>query len=101
MAESHMHWGEVYEIGNEKLIWHVPTQDEINFGLELIDAFLVPALAKARELMASTSLESKQLSIELCKVITMIKGFVTGIVTLVEDDGDSPESKARYVLLHG
>ncbi|KAF9110857.1 hypothetical protein BGX27_005774 [Mortierella sp. AM989] len=94
MAESHMHWGEMFEAGSDAMNWHIPSQEEINFAIELIDAFHVPALTRARELMASSTLESKQLSIELCKVITMIKAFVTGMVTLVEDDGDSPVSKA-------
>ncbi|KAF8964857.1 hypothetical protein BGZ46_000706 [Entomortierella lignicola] len=94
MTESHKHWGETSEPGTTTFDWHIPSQDEINFAIDLIDAFHVPALTRARELMANSSLESKQLSIELCKTSTMIKAFVSGMVTLVDDDGDSPVSKS-------
>ncbi|KAG0312267.1 hypothetical protein BGZ99_009606 [Dissophora globulifera] len=94
MAESHLHWGGIAKSGTDKIDWHQPSQDEINFAIELIETFLVPTMARARELMTSTMLEGKQLSIELCKVITTIKAFIAGMVTLVEDDGDSPVSKA-------
>ncbi|KAF9994804.1 hypothetical protein BGZ79_000402 [Entomortierella chlamydospora] len=93
MTESHLHWGEMSEAGVDSLDWHIPSQEEINFAIALIEAFHVPALTRARELMITSQLESKQLSIELCKAITMIKAFVLGMVTLVEDDGDSPVSK--------
>ncbi|CAO3568761.1 unnamed protein product [Mortierella alpina] len=94
MAESHKHWGTLKESGNDQFNWHVPSQDEINFGIELVETFHLPAMRRARELMTSTMLEGKQLSIEFCKTITTIKAFVTGMVLLVEDDGDSPISKA-------
>jgi len=95
MAESHKHWGQLNEPGTEKLDWHTPSQEEINFAIELIDLFHVTSAARLRDLMNSSTLEGKQLSIELCKSITMVKAFVVGMVTLVEDDGDSPISKAR------
>ncbi|KAG0021330.1 hypothetical protein BGZ82_011351 [Podila clonocystis] len=94
MAESHKHWGELSEPGTEELDWHIPSQEEINFAIELIDLFHVTSMARLRDLMSSSTLEGKQLSIELCKSITMVKAFVVGMVTLVEDDGDSPVSKA-------
>lgn len=95
MAESHKHWGQLNEPGTEKLDWHTPSQEEINFAIELIDLFHVTSAVRLRDLMNSSTLEGKQLSIELCKSITMVKAFVVGMVTLVEDDGDSPISKAR------
>ncbi|KAG0355172.1 hypothetical protein BGZ54_001264, partial [Gamsiella multidivaricata] len=94
MSESHMHWGALGEPGSDQVTWHKPSQDEIDFAIELIEKFHVPSMARARELMTSTMLEGKQLSIEFCKSITTMKAFITGMVTLVEDDGDSPVSKA-------
>ncbi|KAF9193043.1 hypothetical protein BGZ51_004276 [Haplosporangium sp. Z 767] len=94
MAESHNHWGSLGESGSDKLEWHIPSQKEINFAIELIDTFHVSSMTRARELMTSTTLEDKQLSIELCKCITMIKACVAGMVMLVEDDGDSPVSNS-------
>ncbi|KAF9434968.1 hypothetical protein BGZ76_007123 [Entomortierella beljakovae] len=94
MAESHLHWGELSEAGTEIITWHTPSQEEINFAIQLIETFQIPALTRARELMSISTFESKQMSIELCKAITMIKGFISGMVCLVEDDGDSPISKA-------
>ncbi|KAF9396493.1 hypothetical protein CPC16_001175 [Podila verticillata] len=94
MAESHKHWGQLSEPGTEKLNWHTPSQEEINFAIELIDLFHVTSAARLRDLMNSSTFEGKQLSIELCKSMTMVKAFVVGMVTLVEDDGDSPISKA-------
>ncbi|KAF9918681.1 hypothetical protein BX616_006764 [Lobosporangium transversale] len=96
MAESHLHWGELEESGSEKIDWHIPSQDEINFGIELIEVFHLASIAKARDLMSNSILEGKQLSIEFCKVITLIKAFLGGMITLVEDDGDSPASKANF-----
>ncbi|KAG0235309.1 hypothetical protein BGW42_005476 [Actinomortierella wolfii] len=97
--ESHKYWGQLAEPGIDNIQWYIPTQEHIAFALELVDLFLVPAIAKARELMAKAKNEpisngsSKQLSIDLCKTITVIKAFVKGLNTLVDDDGDSPISK--------
>ncbi|KAI8606761.1 hypothetical protein EDD21DRAFT_297702 [Dissophora ornata] len=96
MTESHLHWGSLGESDTGRVDWHKPSQGEIDFAIELIDTFHVPSMARTRELMASTMLEGKQLSIEFCKSITMMKAFIAGMVTLVEDDGDSPPSKVRY-----
>jgi proteasome activator subunit 4 len=93
MAESHLHWGVLREVGSDQVDWHVPSQDEIDFALELIESFYVPSLSRARELMTCTMLEGKQLSIEFCKTISMLKSFISGMATLVEDDGDSPVSR--------
>ncbi|KAK3822755.1 MAG: hypothetical protein J3Q66DRAFT_424160 [Benniella sp.] len=94
MAESHLHWGVLREVGSDQMDWHVPSQDEIDFALELIESFYVPSLSRARELMTCTMLEGKQLSIEFCKTISMLKSFISGMTTLVEDDGDSPVSSS-------
>ncbi|KAF9423952.1 hypothetical protein BGZ94_008121 [Podila epigama] len=93
MRESHNQWGRLGEPGTDKLDWHIPSRDEIDFAIELIDVFLVTSMARVRELIQSNTIEGKQLSIELCKSITMIKAFVAGMVNLVEDDGDSPVSR--------
>jgi len=95
MAESHKHWATLGVPGTEEVNWHIPSQDEINLAIELIDTFHVPAMERLRELMTSTVLEGKQLSIEICKSITMVKAVIACMVTLVEDDGDSPVSKSR------
>ena len=44
--------------------------------------------------MTSTMLEGKQLAIEICKSLMMVKAVIASMVTLVEDDGDSPVSKS-------
>ncbi|KAF9940539.1 hypothetical protein BGZ65_006679 [Modicella reniformis] len=93
LAESHLHWGVLGEVGSDKLAWHIPSQDEIGFALELIELFYEPSLTRARELMTCTTLEGKQLAIEFCKTITTLKAFIAGMATLVEDDGDSPVSQ--------
>ena len=95
MSESHKHWGALGEPGCDDLKWHIPSNQEINFAIELIETFHVSAMERTRELMTLTMLEGKQLSIEFCKSITTIKSFVTGMVTMVDDDGDSPISSAR------
>ncbi|KAF9155612.1 hypothetical protein BG015_009167 [Linnemannia schmuckeri] len=93
MSESHNHWGTLGTPGTEAINWHVPSQDEINFAIELIDTFHVPAMERLRDLMTSTMLEGKQLAIDICKSLTMVKAVIASMVTLVEDDGDSPASK--------
>ena len=97
MSESHKHWGALGEPGCDDLKWHTPSNQEIDFAIDLIETFHISSMTRARGLMTSTMLEGKQLSIEFCKSITTIKAFVTGMVTMVEDDGDSPSSNARCV----
>ncbi|KAG0049518.1 hypothetical protein BGZ83_005704 [Gryganskiella cystojenkinii] len=94
MSDSHKHWGTLGEPGCDDLKWHTPSNQEIDFAIDLIETFHNAAMTRARELMTTTLLEGKQLSIEFCKSITNIKAFVTGMVTMVEDDGDSPSSNA-------
>ncbi|KAF9586315.1 hypothetical protein BGW38_007062 [Lunasporangiospora selenospora] len=94
MSESHLHWGKLGEPGVDSIQWHTPSNEEINFALDLIETILVPTMARARELMTNTMLEGKALAIELNKVISLIEAFAAGMTTLVEDDGDDPQSNA-------
>ncbi|KAF9978770.1 hypothetical protein BGZ73_000417 [Actinomortierella ambigua] len=98
ISESHKYWGQIAEPGVDKIEWYIPKAEHIAFALELIDQFLVPAIAKARDIMAtyeSSSTSGKQVSIELCKTLTILKAFVKSMVNLVDDDGDSPVSQSQ------
>jgi hypothetical protein len=66
--------------------------------MEIIGVFLRPAMKHLRELMANGKdeqgrvLGSRELTHEFCRKLSVIRNFVSGIVTFVEDDGDVESS---------
>ncbi|KAF9164493.1 hypothetical protein DFQ26_001384 [Actinomortierella ambigua] len=100
ITESHKYWGQIAEPGVDQIEWFIPTTEHIAYALELMDLFLVPAIAKARDIMANYKPTNghgngTHVSIELCKTLTVLKAFVKTIINLVDDDGDSPISKSQ------
>ncbi|KAI0823074.1 ARM repeat-containing protein [Trametes gibbosa] len=44
-------WGKMYEADDVEVVWHVPTHDEIEFVLEILDKIAAPALDKVEALL--------------------------------------------------
>ncbi|CAG8466985.1 9745_t:CDS:10 [Ambispora leptoticha] len=84
--EHHKYWMEPGDKDNVKVNWHVPTDAELDFALELLQIFYEPAVEKVRQLKETSS--GKNDIPEFCRHLTMIRNCLQGTTTLVEDDGD-------------
>ncbi|CAG8507014.1 6948_t:CDS:10 [Ambispora gerdemannii] len=123
--EHHKYWMEPGDKDNVKVNWHVPTDAELDFALELLDTFYKPAVQSVRDLIAtgndknsttgndknsttgndkksttgngkkSTAGNDKASTPEFCRHLTMIRNCLQGTTTLVEDDGDIEPSKHK------
>ncbi|KAI9246724.1 hypothetical protein BDA99DRAFT_526780 [Phascolomyces articulosus] len=49
MNNSHMLWGKMVHPNDLHVDWHVPSQQEKEFAIELLETFLVPAMTHVRE----------------------------------------------------
>ncbi|KAG9300251.1 hypothetical protein G9A89_011324 [Geosiphon pyriformis] len=90
----HKYWVEPGDKDNLKINWHVPTDPEIDFALELLNLFLQPAIETCQNLIATgtdkngKSLSNREISVEFCRQLSVIRNCLHGTTTLVEDDGD-------------
>lgn len=87
MANQHLYWGAFTDPADPKIEWHVPSEDEKAFALELLDTFYTPAEQRLRDLMASDLPNSKESTNEFCRLLCVVRNCVLGSATLTDDDG--------------
>lgn len=96
------YWGKPGDSHDVKIDWHMPSDAEKDFALELLDIFVKPSITRLKELMATGTdeegkpLGTREMSNEFCRHISIVKNCLTGTNTMVYDDGDSSLSDFRY-----
>lgn len=99
-ANSHLHWGKLYKSKDVKVQWHVPTDDEIAFGLEILDKIVVPRMALVEDLVSEGRARDKVWSNDFCRYLTLIRyahGAVAHLVQEPELGGGAPASESDDV----
>lgn len=61
---SHETWGRLYKVKEVKVEWHVSTQGEIDFAVELLRDIVVPTMDKLDALLAEAKEDNKILSLQ-------------------------------------
>ncbi|CAI2164709.1 4841_t:CDS:10 [Funneliformis geosporum] len=101
MKNHHKYWVEPGCHDNINIDWHVPTDSELDFAMEIIDTFLKPTLKRIEDLMANGTdedgkvLSNRGMTHELCRWFSVVRNCLSGMTTLVEDDGDDDASEFK------
>ena len=101
MKNHHKYWVEPGCSEDINIDWHVPTDPEINFAMEIIDIFLKPTLNRIEDLMTNGTdeygkvLNNRELSHEFCRRFSVVRNCLSGMTTFVDDDGDDEPSEFK------
>lgn len=88
MAQHYKHWSDRADIHNLEIQWHIPSEEEISFALEIIDLVTKPSLERLKELMKTdtngntNANASKDVAQEFWRLLKVLKASVSGMVTL-------------------
>lgn len=83
---AHLHWGKVYEAKDVKLTWHVPSEEGIDFALEILDQLVQPALQDLDQMQnTSHDRRDKIWSNDFCRKMSLIKHAFSALASAVQD----------------
>lgn len=93
---AHMHWGKLYEAKDVKLTWHLPSNEEIDFAMEVVDMIANPVLQELDEMQKIESdRRDKIWSNDFCRKLLVVRHAFGALANTVQDDevgGGEPAS---------
>ncbi|RUO96683.1 hypothetical protein BC936DRAFT_141627 [Jimgerdemannia flammicorona] len=97
LNNHHKYWGKP---GNPKKLniqWHVPSNAELDFALELLDAFFTTSVNRLKKLIAGIDvpMSTKEMSNEFCRHLSVLRNFLLGTTTMVADDGEDIQAQRK------
>lgn len=78
------HWGKLYEVEDVKLDWHVPSPEEIDFVLEIIDEIAVPTMAQLETLLQKPHWDSADRN-DFCRYLIAVRSIWSGLPTFLKE----------------
>ena len=84
----HLLWGKLYEVGEVKVEWHVPTEPEIAFGFRILDEIVEPALERLESLVRADAADGpatdrKTWAASVCSMCTIVRQAMPSLSGLV------------------
>ncbi|KAF8078288.1 hypothetical protein FPV67DRAFT_1663041 [Lyophyllum atratum] len=80
-SDHNIHWGRLYNPEDVVIEWHVPTDDEIAFVLEILDQVLGPAMDKVESLLETTSTWDNVDRNDFCRYLHSCRAVWGGLAT--------------------
>jgi len=80
----HLHWGKLFEPGEVKITWHVPSTEEIDFALQLFRELVEPAMNRL-DLLLETSSRDAIWRNDFCRHLSFVREAFTGIPTIFKE----------------
>lgn len=92
MAKSHLLWGKTIKASDIDISWHVSSEAEKTYAIELLDGMLAPSMARIRELISDEPnvvkpTDTHEIANEFCRHIAVLQAFLVGAACLIRDDG--------------
>ncbi|OCH96671.1 ARM repeat-containing protein [Obba rivulosa] len=87
-AIDHNHltqWGKFYEAKDVELEWHVPSQGEIDFVLEVLDRIAAPALDKVEALLETAGKWDNVARNDFCRYLHAVRSIWSGLPTFIQE----------------
>ncbi|PCH33392.1 ARM repeat-containing protein [Wolfiporia cocos MD-104 SS10] len=81
----HQYWGKLYKPEDVKLLWHVPTHDEIDFALEIFREVIEPILMTLHDLLAPGVVRDAAWRNDFCRHLSFVRNAFSGIPTLAKE----------------
>lgn len=80
----HLYWGKLFEPGEVKISWHVPSAEEIDFSLQLFRELVEPAMTRL-DLLLETSSRDAIWRNDFCRYLSFVREAFSGIPTLFKE----------------
>ncbi|KAE8212365.1 hypothetical protein CF327_g3970 [Tilletia walkeri] len=88
---SHQWWGKLYSVKEVEVAWHTPSDEEIQFILQLLDEVVRPMMDSLEALLAKPGSErDKVWSNDFCRYVTHVRAAfeaIPGLIKLEEEGG--------------
>ncbi|EMD41612.1 hypothetical protein CERSUDRAFT_110183 [Gelatoporia subvermispora B] len=87
-AADHSHytqWGKFYEAKDVQIEWHVPSQGEIDFVLEVLDKIAAPALDKVEGLLQTAGKWDNIDRNDFCRYLHAVRSIWSGLPTFIQE----------------
>lgn len=85
-SNSHLLWGKTYAVKDVKMQWHVPSDDEIAFALEILKTIVVPRLDEVERLQNDDLPRDKVWSNEFCRNLVVARLAFIATNNMVKED---------------
>ncbi|ETW87560.1 hypothetical protein HETIRDRAFT_469691 [Heterobasidion irregulare TC 32-1] len=83
--DHNIHWGKTFVAEEVEIEWHVPSEEEISFVLEILDHIVAPALAKVEVLLEKSSAWTSIDRNDFCRYLQVSRSAWTGLYTLFQE----------------
>ncbi|KAG1755009.1 uncharacterized protein EDB91DRAFT_1096702 [Suillus paluster] len=85
-SESHnTKWGRLYEAKDVKVEWHVPSSEEVQFILDILDRVAAPALDKIEALARSTEHWDEVVRNDFCRYLLFVRSVWSGLPSFLKE----------------
>ncbi|GBE78103.1 hypothetical protein SCP_0109850 [Sparassis crispa] len=81
----HLYWGKLYRPEDVKLSWHVPSDDEIEFVLQIFREIIEPVLSTLEGLLKPGIAHDSKWRNDFCRHLSFVRNAFSGIPTLVKE----------------
>ncbi|TFK30307.1 hypothetical protein FA15DRAFT_662249 [Coprinopsis marcescibilis] len=81
----HIHWGKLYRPEEITVAWHVPSNEEIAFALEIFKVLVIPTLEKLETLLKPGIVRNAEWRNDFCRHLTFVRNSFAGIPTLIKE----------------
>ncbi|KAI0359128.1 hypothetical protein OH77DRAFT_1473765 [Trametes cingulata] len=93
-ANHHKYWGKLYRPEDVKLMWHVPSDVEIDFVLRIFKEVVEPVLDKLHALLEPGIARDEVWRNDFCRHLSLVRNAFAGIPTLAKEVISPEEMKA-------
>ncbi|KAG2062138.1 hypothetical protein BDR06DRAFT_978583 [Suillus hirtellus] len=84
--ESHnTQWGRLYEAKDVKVEWHIPSTEEVQFILDILDRVAAPALDKIETLARSTQHWDEVVRNDFCRYLLFVRSIWSGLPSFLKE----------------
>ncbi|KAI0275116.1 hypothetical protein BC834DRAFT_851157 [Gloeopeniophorella convolvens] len=83
--DHNLHWGTIHRAEDIKIEWHVPSSEEIDFVLEILDKIVSPSLDKVEALLPTASTWNGVSRNDFCRYLHIARSAWQGLPTLCKD----------------
>lgn len=84
-SDHNVHWGKLYEARDVSIEWHVPSNDEIDFVLEILDKVASPLLDNIEKLLQTTKNWDSSNRNDFCRYLNASRAIWGGLPTFLQE----------------
>ncbi|KAK7468647.1 Proteasome activator BLM10 [Stygiomarasmius scandens] len=94
--DHNLHWGKFYKADEVNIEWHVPSNEEIAFVLEILDRVADPLLSKVETLLESTHSWDNAARNDFCRFLQSSRAIWAGLPTFIKEGPKEVQNHCMY-----